>query len=272
MKLLRAELLKVRTTSTWWVFGLIALVLWALTLGINWLIANVQTDTTGMRADQAEQVRVASESVNVASNLYTSGQFFGLLMVMLLAAVLSTSEFFHQTATTTFLITPRRETVVLAKLGAGIVYGVLLWIITTVLNLLLVPLILNALGLDAHLGDGAVWRAIGLNGLAYALWAILGVGAGILIRSQLGATITLSLLYVIGYFGASILFSLLAPKFGDWFEKLQVLVPSLASQLMVSGTDLPGNPPRWVGAVVLIVYALVAGIVGTFITKKRDIA
>ncbi|AGL20703.1 ABC transporter permease [Actinoplanes sp. N902-109] len=272
MRLLRAELLKVRTTSTWWVFGLIALALWAASLGVNWLVANVQTDTTGLDADQAEQVRVALEPVNIASNLYTSGQFFGLLMVMLLAAVLSTSEFFHQTATTTFLITPRRETVVLAKLGAGIVYGLLLWVITTVLNLILVPLILSSLDLGTQLGEGAIWRAIGLNGLAYALWAILGVGLGILIRSQLGATITLSLLYVIGYFGASILFNLLAPKFGDWFEKCQVLVPSLASQLMVSGTDLPGNPPRWVGAVVLIVYALVAGVVGTLITRKRDIA
>ncbi|WP_067507993.1 ABC transporter permease [Actinoplanes sp. TFC3] len=271
MKLLRAELLKVRTTSTWWIFGLIALVLWALSLGVNWLVANTQADTTGLDADQAEQVRASLEPVNIASNLFTSGQFFGLLIVMLLAAILSTSEFFHQTATTTFLITPRRENVVLAKLGAGVAYGLLIWLLTTVLNLIFAPLILSSLDLGTQLGEGAIWRAIALNGLAYALWAVLGVGAGILIRSQLGATITLSLLYVLGYFGAALFFGLLAPKFGDWFEKLQVIVPSLASQLMVSGTELPGNPPRWVGAVVLIVYAVVAGTVGTLITKKRDI-
>jgi len=41
---------------------------------------------------------------------------------------------------------------------------------------------------------------------------------------------------------------------------------------MLSGTELPGNPPRWVGAVVLIGYAIVAGVVGTMITKRRDIS
>ncbi|GAA2507268.1 ABC transporter permease [Winogradskya humida] len=273
MKLLRAELLKIWTTSTWWVFGIVTLVLWALTTGINWLTASatLDVDTTGMDAETAEQVRVAGEAVNVATNLYTSGQFFGVLMVMLLTAILSTSEYFHQTATTTFLLTPRRETVVLAKLGAGVVFGLLFWVITTVLNLIVTPLILSSLDVGAQLGEGAVWRAILLNGLAYGIWAILGVGAGILIRSQLAATITLSLIYVIGFLGAAIIFQLIGDRFGDWFQNLQVLIPGLASQLMVSGTELPGNPPRWVGAAVLIVYALVAGIVGTIITKKRDI-
>ena len=37
MTLVRSELLKIRTTSTWWIFGLISLALWALTLFFNWL-------------------------------------------------------------------------------------------------------------------------------------------------------------------------------------------------------------------------------------------
>jgi ABC-2 type transport system permease protein len=51
-----------------------------------------------------------------------------------------------------------------------------------------------------------------------------------------------------------------------------VVVPTTASQLMVSGTELPGNPPRWVGAAVLIAYAVVGGVIGTVITKSRDIS
>ncbi|MEV4707347.1 ABC transporter permease [Actinoplanes sp. NPDC049316] len=275
MNLVRAELLKIRTTSTWWVFGLIALPLWALTLLVNWVSANatlhLDPAEAGLDADQAEQVRVAAESVNVASNLYTSGQFFGVLVVMLLAAIVVTNEFFHQTATTTFLVTPRREAVIVAKLVAAVVLGLIFWLITTLLNLIIVPFILNALDVGVQLGEPAVWRAVGLNALAYALWAVLGVGAGVLIRSQLGATITLSTVYVIGYLGAATIFALLTPRIGDWFGKLQVLVPPLASQLMISGTELPGNPPRWVGAAVLIGYAAVAGLLGTWLTKKRDI-
>jgi len=276
MNLVKAELFKIRSTSTWWILGLVTLVLWALTLLINWATsaANAGADPAdqGLTPDQAEQVRVANEAVNVASNLYTSGQFFGVLMVMLLGAIIVTNEFFHQTATTTFLVTPRREAVVVAKLIASTLLGLGFWLITTLLNLLFVPLILDALNIGSHLGEPAIWRAAALNGLAYALWAILGVGVGVLIRSQIGATISLSTVYVIGYFGAATLFFLLTPRIGEWFGKLQVLVPPLASQLMISGTELPGNPPRWVGAAVLIGYAVVAGGLGTWLMKRRDIA
>jgi ABC-2 type transport system permease protein len=276
MKLIGAELLKIRTTSTWWIFSLILLPLWALAVLYNWGTANITRgiDTTDadVPADQAELVRVTGEAVNVAATLYTSGQFLGVLLVMLLGAIIVTNEFFHLTATTTFLTTPHRERVILAKLVVAILLGLVFWLITTILNLIVVPLVLNNLDLPAQLGEPAIWRAIGLNALAFALWAIVGVGAGVLIRSQLGATLTLSIAYVIGTFGASLVFFLLTEYVADWFSKLQVLVPTTASALMISGTELPGNPPRWVGAVVLIGYALITGVIGTAIMKRRDVS
>jgi ABC-type transport system involved in multi-copper enzyme maturation permease subunit len=275
MSLVRAELTKIRTTATWWVFTLIMLPLWGLAVLYNWGTANVMSQAepgADVPADQAELVRVAGEAINVATTLYTSGQFFGVLLVMLLGAILVTNEFFHQTATTTFLVTPHRERVVLAKLAAAVLLGLVFWLVTTVLNLIAVPFVLRSLDFPAQLGEPAIWRAIGLNALAFALWAIVGVGAGVLIRSQLGATLTLSIAYVIGTFGASLVFFLLTEYVADWFSKLQVLVPTTASQLMISGTELPGNPPRWVGAVVLIGYAVVTGVIGTAIMKRRDIS
>ena len=42
---------------------------------------------------------------------------------------------------------------------------------------------------------------------------------------------------------------------------------------MVGGdTDIPGNPPQWAGALVLIGYAVVAGAIGVAIIRKRDIS
>jgi ABC-2 type transport system permease protein len=275
MRLVAAELLKIRTTATWWVFGLMLLPLWALTVLVNWGSSNLTSGVEGtaeVPADQAELLEVANQAVNVASNLYTSGQFFGVLLVLLLGAILVTNEFFHLTATTTFLTTPKRERVILAKLAAAVLLGLLFWLITTVLNLIVVPFVLRQLDVPVQLGEPAIWRAIGLNALAFALWAIVGVGAGVLIRSQLGATLTLSIAYVVGTSGAQLIFFLLTEYVADFFEYLQVLVPTIASTLMVSGTDLPGNPPRWVGAVVLIGYAVVMGVIGTLITKRRDIS
>jgi ABC-2 type transport system permease protein len=275
MRLIGAELLKIRTTSTWWIFSLILIPLWALAVLYNWGTANITSgiDTNAdVPADQAELVRVTNEAVNVATTLYTSGQFLGVLLVMLLGAIIVTNEFFHLTATTTFLTTPHRERVLLAKLAAAVLLGLVFWLITTILNLIVVPLVLNNLEMPAQLGEPAIWRAIGLNALAFALWAIVGVGAGVLIRSQLGATLTLSIAYVIGTFGASLVFFLLTEYVAEWFNNLQVLVPTTASSLMISGTELPGNPPRWVGAVVLIGYAVVTGVIGTAIMRRRDVS
>jgi ABC-2 type transport system permease protein len=275
MNLVKAELLKIRTTSTWWIFSIIMFPLWAAAVLLNWASANITAQVNQDPGDtslQAEQVRAAGEAVNIAANLYTSGQFLGVLIVMLLSAIVVTNEYFHQTATTTFLVTPVRERVVLAKLGACVLVGLVFWFVMTVFNLIVVPFLLDQLNIGNHLGDPAIWRAIGLNALAFALWAVLGVGAGVLIRSQLAATVTLSIAYLIGSFAANILFTVLANQVAEWISKLEVIVPTSASSLMIAGDDLPGNPPRWVGALVLIGYALITGVIGTALTKRRDIS
>ncbi|WP_127497748.1 prolipoprotein diacylglyceryl transferase family protein [Actinoplanes solisilvae] len=272
MSLVNAELFKVRTTSLWWIMGIILLPLYAASVLANWA-QYANSEVTGDTTDlQAQQIQAALQPINVATSLYTSGQYFGILIVLLLSAIIVTSEFFHLTATTTFLTTPHREAVILAKFGAAVIIAAVIWLFTTVVNLIVVPLILGNLDLPTQLGEPAVWRAIGLNALAFVLWAILGVGAGVLIRSQIAATLILAITYVAGTAVVSIIFALLTNFVAEWINNLQVLVPTSASQLMISGTDLPGSPPQWVGAIVLIGYAVVTGLLGTWITKRRDIS
>ncbi|MDG4767610.1 ABC transporter permease subunit [Solwaraspora sp. WMMD406] len=275
MNLVRSELLKITTTSTWWVFGLIYLPLWAVTLLVNYVQTSVLSDPGRFgptTPENDEVLSVVSEAPALAANLYTNGQFFGLLVVMLLGVIVVTNEYFHQTATTTFLTSPRRTEVVLAKLAAASLLGFVFWLITTVLNLIAGALVLATFDIGTQFGSAVVWEAVGLNGLAYLLWAIFGVGFGVLIRSQLGATVSAILLYLGGYLGTAIILATLASRFGDWVSDLQWLVPSIASQLMVAGTDLPDSPPRWTGALILIGYALLTGFVGTVITRRRDIS
>ncbi|MDM4720580.1 ABC transporter permease subunit [Micromonospora sp. WMMA1363] len=273
MNLVRAELLKVRSTSIWWILTLTYLPLWGLALFFNYLQTDglANGDFGEAPENQADVVAAASQPDNLAANLYTNGQFFGLLMVMLLGILVVTNEFFHQTVTTTFLTTPHRSAVMLAKLAATALLGLVFWLLTTSANLLAGSAVLEAVGVGARYG-GAVWEAVGLNALAYLLWAILGVGIGVLIRSQVGATVTGILLYLGGTIGAVIVISTLAASFGDWINNVQLLVPSLASSLMVTGGDFPGNPPRWAGAAVLVGYAVVAGVVGTLTLRRRDIS
>ncbi|MGC1212365.1 MAG: ABC transporter permease [Micromonospora sp.] len=277
MNLVRSELLKIRTTNTWWLFGIGALVTLALAFVVNAAGAYVSLsgpqDLEGVPAEQAEQARASANELFQAANLFTSGQYFGLLFVLLLGILVVTNEFYHQTATTTFLTTPRRTLVVGAKLVTAALFGALLWLVTTLLTVPATLIYFGIRGWDAHLGSWDVVRAILLNLLAYVLWGIFGVGFGVLIRSQIGATITAVVLYLVGTTAANVVFLLLEQWLHwDWISKLAVIVPSTASALMISGTELPGNPPQWVGAVVLIGYAAVTGTVGTMIMRRRDIA
>ncbi|BEL11530.1 hypothetical protein Q0Z83_097210 [Actinoplanes sichuanensis] len=268
MNLISAELLKLRTTSLWWIFAITLVPLYGLAIGYNWLTANVFLEMDV--PDEGPFGFVSLQSI--VSNLYTSGQFAGVLLVLLLSAILVTNEFFHLTATATFLTTPRRELVILAKMAVSVLIAVTVWLFTTVLSLVLAPLALSSMGKETYLGETFVWQAISLNLLVHVLWALVGIGCGVLIRSQIGTTITLAVLYVVGTQIFTAVFAVLASQVDEVFSKLRVLVPTLASDLLVSGPQGPDDLPRWVGAVVLLTYAAVAGVLGTLITRRRDIA
>ncbi len=271
IRLVRGEFLKVRTTNAWWLLSLGALALLALALGINAMTAHILMSGDVQAAAAGQEVQ--SSDLYQSANLVTSGQFFGLLLVMVFGILLVTNEFHHQTATTTFLTTPRRSLVILAKLITAALGGALLWLVSTAINIPTTLLFLRAENASTHFGEWPITRAILLNLLAYTLWGIFGVGVGVLIRSQIAATVTAVALYLVGTTAASVLFSLVSRWLDQqWIEKAQVVVPSLASTLMVSGTQLPGYPPQWSGAAVLVGYAILTSVIGTMIVRTRDVS
>ncbi|MEV0459602.1 ABC transporter permease [Catellatospora methionotrophica] len=279
MRLIRSEFLKIRTTNVWWLFALGAIGLLVLAFAINALNMHFGVLQPPAEAGQqmdpesAAALAALAEPVALTSYMVTSGQYFGLMFVMLLGIITVTNEFHHQTATTTFLATPHRTSVILAKAAAGGIFGIVLWLVTTALTVPATAIFLNAEGVTPMLGDGDVIRAIALNGLAYALWALIGIGIGVLIRSQIGATITAMVVYTVGTVAVSIIINVLTNLLDwDWLADVQWAMPSLASGLMTSGTSLPGQPEYWVGALVLVGWAVVTGLVGTLLTRSRDVS
>ncbi|MEN3309960.1 MAG: type transport system permease protein [Micromonosporaceae bacterium] len=274
--LIRSEYLKIRTTNTWWLFGLGTFFFTALALLVNMLQAHYYLKGTPPEAaDERAQWLLQHNPITQAANIYTSGQFFGGMFVMVLAILMITNEYYHQTATSTFLTTPHRTSVVLAKFLTAMIASVFFWLLTTVLDLIAGSVYFNAEGYASHLGDWPVERAILINLAVFALWAVFGVGIGVLIRSQIGATVTATLLYVVGTQIAGII-TFLIHQFWikkDWVLTMQVLVPARAAEIAVSPTRLyEQSPPEWVGAVVLIGYGLVLGFIGTSIMRNRDIS
>lgn len=311
LRLIKAELLKIWTTSAWWVFGIMMLASTALALFINVLRYDselynaeralrepkpdfgerIPVEQGGPTPDQvAEMERQFRESIDIpkivgraAIDIFTSGQLLGLLFMVILGALIVTNEFFHQTATTTFLATPRRTSVILSKFAAAGILAVGFWVIVTAIDLAVGAAFLSAKGYAVPLGDTPVLRAIAMNLLAFVVWAVLGVSLGVLIRSQLGATITGSVLYLISWPVALTLFSIIYAYIitEDWVWQFVVVLPGVASMIMIQSERLQMGmgengiilgPEWWAGALVLVGYGLLAGIIGTLITRKRDIS
>jgi ABC-2 type transport system permease protein len=278
--LIKSELRKVRTTNVWWIMLLALVGFTALALLANILQGNNALDHpdqlaegTDLTPDERARVALAANVRFIASNVYTSGQYFGLLIATVMGALIVTNEFHHQTATATFLVTPNRLRVVVAKLVAALVWGATYAVLTTLLALPVGAIWLRSRGLSSFLTDGGVLKAIALNLLAYGIWAVFGLGLGTLLRNQIATTVVILVLYLVANSIVVAVLTLLSQHFQqDWIGNLQYALPSVESGVMTSSVPAPGGPAWWGAALMLTGYGAVAAGIGALITRRRDIA
>jgi ABC-2 type transport system permease protein len=290
-RLVRAELFKLRATSAAWLFAAASLISTITVLVVNCVNAHallqpltayldLHTHGNGDHLPADFAARLTSEwqlghnAVTQAATIATSGQLIGLLLTCLLGIVLVTSEFHQQTATSTFLITPRRRDVIKGKLLTAVLVAGAAWLVSTVISLATGAVFLHTQGYGAQLAQWDVIRAVLLNLAAYVIWAVFGVGFGALIRSQLVATVSATVIYLVGAVAATSVFELLNTYVlqKNWVLGLEVIAPSVASTVMISPTStFTGSPSQWVGAAVLIGYGLLFGLWGTRALQRRDI-
>ncbi|NUR69975.1 MAG: ABC transporter permease [Hamadaea sp.] len=293
LRLVRSEIRKIATTNAWWLFGIASTAFTGLALWINMAEAaehiSRARDTAavfrpGRGLSAAELAQAQAEfaqlhdlhlqATTAAGNIFTSGQFFGLLLVMLMGALVITNEFQYQTATATFLTTPQRTRVVFGKLLAVLGLGLFFWLLSRALSFVAGLIFFHNIGLTNSLTEWPVQRAIIFNLVAYLLWALLGFGLGTLIHSQIGVVVTAMLIYLGGFIGGIGVFNLIRAYLihGDWVLTSAVVMPSIASQVMVSPEKLyPEAASWWVGVLVLTGWSVVAGAIGIVLNRRRDI-
>ena len=170
--LLRAELIKLRTTRTF-------VVLTAAALAISLLVVVL---TTTLQDEWTE---------DDARDLFTS-DFTGLF-ILLLGVMGMAGEWRHRTITSTVLAAPRRLRLLSAKTISYAVAGIAISLIVTVTIMAIGTLILSARDLPtAGLGDLAdvLWR----NLVVAAYLGAFGVCIGGLIRNQIVAIVGLLLM------------------------------------------------------------------------------
>jgi ABC-2 type transport system permease protein len=205
-----------------------------------------------------------------ARSVYTAGTQTAYLFALAFGIIAMAGEFRHQTITATLLASPHRHRVVLAKLFTVFVLGLGYGVVAVAGGLLGgVPVILLRHG-TLFLTSAGTPRALGFTVLAIALWAVLGLGVGTLIRNQV-----LALLVAIGVAWIAEPVAALGLNAAD-LGSIARFLPSQATSAVTSPSSPSAGPtvtllPWWAGALVLVGYAAASGGLGAAITLRRDV-
>jgi ABC-2 type transport system permease protein len=243
--LLGAEYLKFRTTRAWIGFLLIVAALTGIAVA----------GTVGT-AEEADLGTTQLSRDIVSSALFTA------LISFVIGIVCVTAEWRHGTITRTFLVTPRRARVLLAKELWIVVLAALLALAALALVVAVAVPWLAFEGSSLETGDGLIGYA-GRVVLATVLWGALGVGVGAVVQSQTPALV------------GAILWILL-------IEALFVLVLGLVD-VEVVGDYLPGRAlsafdgtledglSMWAGGAVSLGWIVALGLLGYVRMSRQDV-
>ena len=243
---LRAELLKQRSTRT-------GLALFGGMLGLGLLA--VLLHGLGLAAGRIDST---SDQLMVLGR----GEVLGALFAALLGAMSITSEIRHGTIRPTFLVTPSRGRVVMAKVCVSALIGAGFGLVAGAVAAGVGTASLRARGIDIRL-EARDYALLLLGGAAAAaLWAAIGVGLGALVRNQVPTLVGICawLLFVEGLL------------VGDIVDVANVgrFAPGAAAEAM-SGQDPDSLLAPALGLLVLSLYAAAAAMAGSLATSRRDV-
>lgn len=187
------------------------------------------------------------------------GVNLGVLFAALLGALAITAEYRTGTIRPVLLITPRRARVVAAKalvaLAAGAATGLLAGVTAVVAGIAG----MSSRGLTVEVSSGEVTRlVIGAAG-GGALWAVIGLGAGALTRSQVPT--------VVGLFVWLLFIEQVLLDFPDAHR----FVPGALAQSLAGSTRDGVLASALLAAVLLVGYAAAAAVAGLAATARRDV-
>jgi ABC-2 type transport system permease protein len=240
VSLLHSEWIKLFTTRTTWVMIGVGLLCEGLFAGL----------LTGL---------ASFGDIGKVTELITG---LGLLMTLMLVlgVLIITTEFRHGTTGSTFLVTPKRWPVMLAKLGAALLIGVLAGLLFVLVN--------GGLALPIYSGRGGnlpptseivdVYAGVVAS---FALLAAFGLGVGAIIRNQVGAIIAA----IVVFFVISGLPELLPGTIGEYF-------PAQAVGSLHGRVEGDGVLTQLGAGFVLAGWSLLLFAAGTVLTMVRDLS
>lgn len=247
--LVRAEFLKVVTTKMW--LGLLA--------GVVIFVA-IQVAVTALAPSSPENPVPPLTSDAGMRNLF-GGVGQATVFALIIGVLGITQEYRHQTITAAFLASPRRARVMSAKMLGHVLIGACYGAVAVVTGFAIAfatlpfkdhaPVEASVL---LQIGGGVV--------LVYALYAVLGVAVGALIRNQIAAILAV----VVWSVFVEAIVILLLPAVGKWLPG--GAVNGIRQAAGFENADYLAPLPA---ALVLLAYALVLAVLAARTTLRRDV-
>jgi ABC-2 type transport system permease protein len=242
-RLVHAELLKLATTRIVLWLGLLLLGL--ITLIVSVTAGNNSADELAIVAHQRDLVAPAAVSA---------------LMALILGIVVSAGEYAHGTVSQTFLVAPVRSRVIAAKVVVAALAGLGLALFAEVSAYALAALWLAGKSVPSHLASHDTVLLFGGTLLAGAIAAAIGVGLGALLRRQTAA-IVLSLVWLL------IGEPLLAVGGAQPYSPGHAIV----AVALNAGRSSEELLRFWPGTVLALAYAVVLGLLGSWLVERSDV-
>ncbi|WP_062462561.1 ABC transporter permease [Demequina soli] len=247
----RSEWIKARTLRSTWILVAVAL---AAFIGLPILVTGEPTIT-----DPAEGAVAAAKAIFAASD-------FVLILVAVLGALLTTSEFTTGMARNTFTATPKRGAVLAAKatiaslfsLGIAMVGFLATWIA-------LGDKLTGPVSLD--FGNAQMVRIVVVNLIGYVVVAVLATSLGVLLRSSVGTIFTIVAMQLI-------LPGILLTVPNDIANWVGAVLPGVAASAAVeTGSIDPGTIFLTPGAglAVLIAWGVIPLLAAMAVLRSRDV-
>jgi ABC-2 type transport system permease protein len=202
--------------------------------------------------------------------------FTGLLLFVpaLFGTVAITGEYRHKTIGTTFLAIPRRDTVLGAKLFVYTLFGLVYGLLMSLSSAFALWSVAAVRGIELGASAGDLAAILSRVAVAAAIYTVLGVGIGALVRSQLVAVGI-----VLGYFyflepvlmilpGLNTLYPYMPGGATAALTDFTFLTDTVAGEMSVGATTLL---TPLLGALVLMVYAAVASAAAVVAPLRRDL-
>jgi ABC-2 type transport system permease protein len=202
----------------------------------------------------------ALNSSHVVVETTQIGYQFGLMVIMVMAALAITTEYRFSTIRTTFQAVPNRTKALLAKTvvvaGLSGVVGEMASFGSVGIAKLLQP------SATLAISSADQWRLVGGAGLVYALAAVIAIAVGTLIRQSAGAV---AILLVFPLLAEQLV--TLIPKIGDGIHDW---MPFHAASVFLNG-PVEGSPyGPWAGLIYFTGIAVALLAVAITVADKRD--